>query len=73
MNTKQSEVEFFKPSFSVNSYDHEGDVYETGIYLHYGDTCIRVAIADIEAFKKHIDFLKDMVDEIEENLNWENK
>ena len=63
-----SKVEFSKPSFSINSYDSDGDVYETGIYLHYDDTRIRVAKPDIEAFEKYIAYLESMVDDIAENL-----
>jgi hypothetical protein len=39
--------------FSVNTYDHEGDAYDTGIFLHFGDTRIKVA----ENFKGFEDFL----------------
>jgi hypothetical protein len=30
-------------TFTVNSYDQDGDVVEEGIFLHFGETRIRVA------------------------------
>jgi hypothetical protein len=59
--------EYLGPTFSINKYDRDGDVYEEGIYLHYMETTIRVATT-IEGFKAHIKSLDGMVQEIEENL-----
>lgn len=38
--------------WSVDSYDRDGDVYETGVYLHFGDTRIKVgeSVADFDDF-----------------------
>lgn len=59
--------EYLGPTFSIDSHDSDGDVYEKGIYLHYGHTAIRVA-ATLEGFKAHVRAIFAMVDEIEENL-----
>jgi hypothetical protein len=59
--------EYLGPTFSINQYDNEGDIYEEGIYLHYGHTSIRIATT-LRGFKAHIKHLQGMVDEIAENL-----
>ena len=60
-------IEYLGPTFSVNQHDKDGDVYDEGIYLHYGHTSIRVATT-LRGFKAHILHLQGMVDEISENL-----
>ena len=44
-------------SFSFHTYDSDGESYETGVYLWFGDTRIRVAKdrEEYEKFKKTID------------------
>lgn len=55
-----------KPSFSINDYDRDGDIYQDGIFLHFGDTRIKAA-ETLDEFKKWPDMFKKMIDEIEEN------
>jgi hypothetical protein len=52
--------------FSVNEYDQDGDINDEGIYLHFGDTRVKVASSIVE-FKQFVDRISSMVDEIEEN------
>ena len=59
--------EYLGPTFSINQHDDEGDVYDEGIYLHYGHTSIRVATT-LRGFMAHIGHLKNMAAEIAENL-----
>jgi len=59
--------EYLGPTFSINQHDKDGAVYNTGIYLHYGHTSIRVATT-LRGFKAHIAHLAAMGDEIAENL-----
>lgn len=61
--------EYTGPSFSINSYDRDGDVLEEGIYLHHGEfSRVRVATT-MRGFKAYIYSLQSMVEEIEENYN----
>ncbi len=53
--------------FSVNRYDKDGDSYEEGIYLHFGETAICVA-ETIEEYEAIVERLKGMTEEIKENL-----
>jgi len=57
---------FTKACFSVNEYTRDGDITDDGIFLHFGDTKVKVA-NDIEGFKKFIEHINEMVGEIEEN------
>ena len=59
--------EYIGPTYTINSHDCEGDVYEQGIYLHYGHTSIRIATT-LRGFKAHVKQLQSMVDEVAENL-----
>lgn len=38
--------------FSVHEYDEDGDIFEAGIYLHFGDTRIKIAetLAEFQHF-----------------------
>lgn len=58
-----SAIEFTHPTFSINIHDHDGDVYCEGIYLHYGDTIIKVATT-LDGFKAHTKLLETMAKEI---------
>ena len=40
-----------KPTFSVNEYDKDGDISESGIFLHFGIAKIKVAESVEEAVK----------------------
>lgn len=52
--------------WSINEYDKDGDITEEGIYLHLGNTKIRVA-TDLEDFRIFLTDLNDMLPEITEN------
>ena len=52
-------------SFSVHEYDRDGDIVERGIYLHFGDTRVKVS-DDIENFKDVVLHIAAMVREIGE-------
>ena len=56
-----------KPMFSIDYHDKDGDVVEEGIYLHYGDTAIRVA-KTLDEFKAHNEILKSFEWEVAELL-----
>lgn len=36
-------MDFQEVTFSVNEYDYEGDIFNTGIFLHFGNCRILVA------------------------------
>jgi hypothetical protein len=55
------------PTFSINDYDSDGDIFGNGVFLHFGDTRIKIS-DDIEGFNGFIDHLKGMRSEISENL-----
>ena len=57
----------YEPMFSINSHDSDGDSFEEGIYLHFGETRIRVA-ENLPEFDRLLGTLARMRDEIEENL-----
>ena len=50
--------------FSVNSYDSDGDIFEPGIFLHFGNTRILVA-ESAEVFAEIIPHFEAMLDEIQ--------
>lgn len=52
--------------FSVNDYDFEGDIFGTGVFLHFGETRIKVA-ENLEEFKAVAQRINGMVEEIAEN------
>jgi len=53
-------------TFSINRYDKDGDIFENGIYLHFGDVSIKIA-NDIAEFKVFYNEIEDIIKEIEEN------
>ncbi len=53
-------------TFSVNEYDYDGDIMEKGIYLHFNNTKIKVADT-IEEYKKLVDDLESIAEELDEN------
>ena len=57
-----------EPTFSINRHDRDGDVFDEGVFLHFGDTSVKVAdsIADFKSFKIHI---SSMEQEIIENYS----
>jgi len=55
-----------KPSFSINRNDTDGDVWEEGVYLHFGDTTVRVAKSK-EEYKNFVSYLRFMEAEILES------
>lgn len=60
-------TEYEGPTFSVHFRDGDGDIVSRGIYLHYGNTIIKVA-STLRGFKAHAAHVSSMYDEIEENL-----
>lgn len=52
--------------FSVNEYHGPGYILETGIFLHFGETRVKVA-DNLEDFKDVTKRINGMVKEIEEN------
>lgn len=57
-----------KIMFSVNRYDRDGDIEETGIFLHFGDTIVKAADTFAD-FRTLPDAIYSMVDEIRENYS----
>lgn len=59
-------AEYTDCSFSINEYDSDGDLLESGIHLHFGDTRIRVAKnkEGLKCFEKQ---LQKIFKEIHEN------
>lgn len=53
--------------FTINSYDKDGDIWEEGIYIHFGETRIMVA-KSFEEYEKFINNLTLMKQEIKENI-----
>lgn len=53
--------------FSVNSYDCDGDICETGIFLHFGETRVKVA-ETLDEFKAVAERISGMSIEISEKL-----
>ena len=53
-------------SFSINEYDSWGDCIDEGIFLHFGDTKIRVTNT-LEEFDIMINRLSRMVNDIRKN------
>lgn len=56
----------FDVTFSVNQYDHEGDIIEQGLYLDFGHTSIKVATS-ISEFDDLIEQLVAIRKEVSEN------
>ena len=54
-------------TFSIDRHDKDGDSWETGIYLHFGNASIKVA-EDIEGYKEFTAKLEHMTVEIADNL-----
>lgn len=52
--------------FSVNSYDKDGDITDEGIFLHFGDTCVKAA-STLQEFRGIVAHFESMIDEIEQN------
>lgn len=59
-----------KPCFSINEYDKDGDISEEGIFLHFGDTRIKVgnSLKELELLENNIYGIRK---ELEENYNLE--
>lgn len=55
-------------TFSVNSYDPDGDIYEKGVYLHFGNTRIHIgrSLEDLKNFRSQVDII---INEITENYS----
>jgi len=59
-------MSYAKPLFSINSYDSDGDITEKGVFLHFGDTAIKVA-GSLAEFDEFIGTLGDTRREIADN------
>lgn len=57
-----------KITFSVNNYDKDGDVCDEGIFLHFGNTRIKVA-QNAEEFKVVASTIQNIANEITENFS----
>jgi hypothetical protein len=66
MNDEQERCPFSKPTFSVNHYDRVGDIVDEGVFLHFGDTRIKVCDTPMD-FEDFIDHLHCIHSEIAEN------
>ena len=53
------------PTFSINLYDDEGTIHERGIYIHFGDTILRIGTT-IRELEFLIDNLESIRNEITE-------
>jgi hypothetical protein len=56
-----------KPSeitFSINRYDKDGNVFEEGVFLNFGETSVKAANS-IEEFKSILFHFQAMIVEIE--------
>ena len=51
--------------FSVNEFDKDGDLIDEGIFLHFGDSRVKVA-KDLQEYREFISELKNMEQEISE-------
>lgn len=56
-----------KVEYSINSYDRDGDRYEDGIYLHFGNTRVLVA-KTLEEYKEFAMTILSIGVQIEEDL-----
>lgn len=52
--------------FSVHEYDIDGEVTDNGIFLHFGETRVKVA-TDLHEFQQVIDRIASMKQEISDN------
>lgn len=62
-----SEPAFIKPTFSINRYDRNGDMFEDGIYLNFNSTTIKITDS-IKGFDAFIAHLTTMRQEICDNI-----
>jgi hypothetical protein len=52
--------------FSVHDYDQDGDAVDRGIFLHFGETRVKVA-DNLNEFREVVERISKMVDEIRDN------
>lgn len=52
-------------TFSVHDYDFEGDIFDKGVFLHFGETRVKVA-STLEEFKAVAERINGMTEEIAE-------
>ena len=58
-------TEYEQPNFTKDLCGSDGDAYSEGIFLHYGDTVIKVADT-LKGFVAHAEHLISMIDELKE-------
>ena len=54
--------------FTVHDYDFEGDICDEGIFLHFGETRVKVA-ETLDDFKAVADRISGMTEEVAWNLS----
>jgi hypothetical protein len=54
-------------SYTVNEYDNDGDIIDTGIFLHFGDTRVKVAVTEKE-FDEIVETMKHISEELK--MKW---
>jgi hypothetical protein len=57
---------YVKVCFSINEYDSDGDIIDKGIFLHFGNTKIKVT-NDLDGLKNFKNHIEKIIKEIEEN------
>ncbi len=52
-----------QPTFSVDCFDRDGDIFQRGIFLHWGETRVRIAddVDGIDDFIKHLEKVKQEI------------
>jgi hypothetical protein len=60
-------MDISKITFSIHSYDSDGDIYERGIYLHFDETKIR--IGNLYCLTLFRDKLNKIIKEVEKNYD----
>lgn len=56
------------PTFSINMYDRDGDLIDEGVFLHFGDMSVKVAVS-VADFKNFERCIVAMEREINENYS----
>jgi hypothetical protein len=52
--------------YSINDYDSDGEITDEGVYLHFGQTRVKVA-ETLDEFRLVAEWISGMVDEISES------
>lgn len=57
-------------TFSVNEYDRDGDCIDKGVFLHFGQTRVKVSDS-IKEFSEIVPHFESIRDEIENNYSFD--